>query len=149
MEEDNEVDPATVLRPTIHRDVADFCRSCEICQKSSHRRVPRAPMRPIPVVTEPFERMAMDIVGPLPRRRAGNRYVLVMCDYATKYPEAVPLRSIDAEHVAEELVKVFARVGIPKEILTDQGSNFTSQLLAELYRLLHVDALHTTHRQMA
>ena len=106
-------------------------------------------MRPIPVVTEPFERMAMDIVGPLPRRRAGNRYVLVMCDYATKYPEAVPLRSIDAEHVAEELVKVFARVGIPKEILTDQGSNFTSQLLAELYRLLHVDALHTTHRQMA
>ena len=54
-------------------------------------------------------------------------------DYATRYPEAIPLRSTDAIHVAEELIKVFARVGVPEEILTDQGSNFTSQLLAELY----------------
>ena len=53
----------------------------------------------------------------------------------------VPLRSIDAEHIAEELIKVFARVGVPWEILTDQGSNFTSKLLAELYRLLHIHAI--------
>ena len=51
------------------------------------------------------------------------------------------LKSVDTEMVADELVKLFARVGIPKEILTDQGSNFTSRLLAEVYRLLHVDAL--------
>ena len=56
----------------------------------------------------------------------------------------MPLRTIDAEHVAEELVKMFARVGIPKEILTDQGTNFTSQLLAEIYRLLHVHPIRTT-----
>ena len=67
-----------------------------------------------------------------------------MCDYATRYPEAVALRSIDAEHIAEELVKVFARVGIPEEILTDQGSNFTSQLLAELYKMLHVHPIRTS-----
>ncbi len=127
--------------PTLYKDVADFCRSCEACQKSTHRRVPKAPMIPLPVVAEPFQRLAMDIVGPLPRSRAGNRYVLVVCDYATRYPEAVALRNIDAESVAEELVKLFARVGIPREILTDQGTNFTSQLLAEVYRLLHVDSL--------
>ena len=98
----------------------------------------------IPSVTTPFERIAMDIIGPLPRSRAGYRYVLVVCDYGTRYPEAVPLKSVDAEHIAEELVKLFARVGIPKEILTDQGTNFTSQLLAELYRLLHVKALRTS-----
>ena len=86
----------------------------------------------------------MDIVGPLPRSRSGNRYVLGICDYATRYPEAVAMRTIDAENVAEELVKLFARVGIPSEILTDQGSNFTSQLLAELYRLLHVRPIRTT-----
>ena len=86
----------------------------------------------------------MDIVGPLPRSRAGNHYVLVVCDYGTKYPEAVPLRSIDAEMVAEELMVIFSRVGIPREILTDQGSNFQSQLLRELYRLLHIDALRTS-----
>ena len=74
----------------------------------------------------------MDIVGPLPRSRSGCRYILVICDYATRYPEAIPLRSIDAEHIADELIKVFARVGIPEEILTDQGTNFTSKLLQEL-----------------
>ena len=70
----------------------------------------------------------------------GNRYVLVICDYAIMhvYPEAVPMRAVDAESVAEEQVKVFARVGIPGEMLTDQGSNFTSQLLTELYRLLNI-----------
>ena len=49
------------------------------------------------------------------------------CDYATRYPEAVPLKSIDAESVTEELIKVFARVGVPREIVTDQGANFTSR----------------------
>ena len=95
----------------------------------------------LPVVEEPFVRIAMDIVGPLPQSRSGNRYVLVVCDYGTKYPEAVPLRSIDAETIAEELMIISSRVGIPQEILTDHGSNFQSQLLRELYRLLHIDAL--------
>ena len=101
-------------------------------------------MIPLPIVDEPFTQIAMDIVGPLPRSRAGNRYVLVICDYATRYPEAVALKSIDAENVAEELVKLFSRVGIPRKILTDQGSNFTSKLLAEMYHLLHIKALRTS-----
>ena len=54
------------------------------------------------------------------------------------------MRSVDAEHVAEELVAVFSRVGVPWEILTDQGSNFTSQLLSELYRLLHIHPIRTS-----
>ena len=74
----------------------------------------------------------------------GNRFILVICDYATRYPEAVPLRTINAENIAEELVKFFSRVGIPKEILTDQGSNFVSQLLTEIYRLLHIHPIRTT-----
>ena len=73
-----------------------------------------------------------------------NKYVLVICDYATRYPEAIPLHWIDAEHTAEELIKVFSRVGVPKEILTDQSSNFTSQLLTEVYRLLHIQPIRTS-----
>ena len=98
-------------------------------------------------MSEPFSRIAMDIVGPLPRSSKGHKYILVICDYATRYPEAVPLRTCDAEAVAEELVKLFSRVGIPKEILTDQGTNFTSQLLAELYRLLNIHSIRTTPYQ--
>ena len=86
----------------------------------------------------------MDIVGPIPRSRSENRYVLVICDYATRYPEAIALRRIHAEHVAEELIRVFSRVEMPQEILTNQGSNFTSQLLAELYQLLHVHPICTS-----
>jgi len=54
-------------------------------------------------------------LGPLPRSRSGNKYILVVCDYATRYPEVIPFWSIDAEHVAEELVKLLARVGVPGE----------------------------------
>ena len=73
-----------------------------------------------------------------------NVYVLFICDYTTRYPEAIPFRHIDAEHVAEELVTVFARVGVPREILKDQGSNFTSQLLQKVHNLLQVHAIRTS-----
>ena len=112
----------------------------------------QVPLVPLPIIDVPFKRIAMDIIGPLPRSRSGNKYILVVCDYATRYPEAMAIRSIEAEHIAEELLKLFARVGIPEEILTDQGSNFTSSLLAELYRMLHVHPIRTSpyiHRQTA
>ena len=86
----------------------------------------------------------MDIVGPLPCSRSGKKYILVVCDYATQYPEAIPLHSIDAGTIAQELIQLFARVGVPKEVLTDQGSNFTSQLFVELYRLLNVRPIRTS-----
>ncbi len=101
------------------------------------------PLIPLPVVGEPFDLTAMDIVGPLPRSRARHRYILVICDYATRYPEAVLMKSIDAEQVAEELVKFFSRVGIPREILTDQGINFTS--ISSCTYTLYVP--HTTTRR--
>ena len=130
--------------PTLFRDVRDYCRSCPNCQKASGRKGARAPLIPLPIMSVPFQRIAMDIVGPLPKSRKGNRYILVVCDYATRYPEAIPLRSIEAETIAEELVQLFSRIGIPQEILTDQGSNFTSRLLQELYKLLHVHPIRTS-----
>ena len=114
-------------------DVNSYCRSCPECQKVSTPRHQRVPLIPLPVMKEPFERIAIDIVGPLPRSRKGYQYVLVICDYATRYPEAIPLRCTDAHRVAEELIVFFSRMGIPREILSDQGSNFMSQLLKEIY----------------
>jgi hypothetical protein len=131
--------------PGIRRDVIEYCRSCEACQKTSKYKTKfRAPMMSLPVIDAPFERIAMDIVGPLERSKSGNKYVLVICDYATRYPEAIPLRSIEAKKIADELIKLFSRVGIPKEILTDQGSNFTSKLLSQIYQLLQIKGLTTS-----
>ena len=65
-------------RPTLYRDVADHCRSCKECQMAAPGRAGRAPLIPLPIMEEPFRRIAMDIVGPLPRRREINTYLCVI-----------------------------------------------------------------------
>ena len=78
--------------PGVFKDVADHCRQCEVCQRSRGRRDRvRTEMIPMPLIEKPFQRITMDIVGPLPRSRSGNKYILTICDYATRYPEAIPL----------------------------------------------------------
>ena len=101
-------------------------------------------MIPMPLMTHPFDQIAMDLIGPLPRSRKGNRFILSIVDYATRYPEAIALSSAVASRVAKELVTIFSRVGIPSEILSDQGANFMSILLQELYHLLHIKRIRTS-----
>ena len=83
----------------------------------------RAEMILMPLIEKLFQRIAMDIVGPLPRSWASNKYIRTICDYATCYPEAIPLPSTEAKRIAKELVKLFARVGILDKILSDQGTS--------------------------
>lgn len=132
--------------PSVTSDVRTFCQSCDVCQRLSPKgRVKSVPLEPMPIVTEPFSKVAIDLVGPLsPRSTAGNRYILTLIDFATGFPEAVPLKEIDSISVAEALLLIFSRVGIPREILSDRGSQFTSLLMAELHRLLGVKPLFTT-----
>ena len=54
----------------------------------------------------------MNIVGPLLKTQSGKRFILVVCDHATQYPEAVALRSTEAEDIAEQLVQIFTWVGV-------------------------------------
>ena len=68
----------------------------------------------------------MDVVGLLPTTASGNQYILVICDYATRYPAAYPLQTFTAPKVAENLVDFFSLHGTPQEILTDQGTNFST-----------------------
>ena len=131
--------------PGIFIDVAHYCRTCAVCQKTVKKgKVFKAPLISIPPVDEPFARIAMDIVGPLVRSEKGNRFILVVCDYGTKYPEAIPLKTIDAETVANALIDIFSRTGIPREILSDQGSNFMSATIKHLCSLLHIKKLKTS-----
>ncbi|XP_047479903.1 uncharacterized protein K02A2.6-like [Penaeus chinensis] len=132
--------------PGAGADIKRYCRSCHICQKVSHKgRVKRVPMKTVPVISEPFSRVAIDLVGPIsPCSDRGHRYILTMIDYATRFPEAVCLKNIDTVTIAESLVEIFSRVGIPKEILSDHGTQFRSDLMAEIHRLLSVKALYTT-----
>lgn len=78
---------------------------------------------------------------PLPKSARGHQYILVMLDYATRYPEAIPLRKATAKQVAKELLLLSGRVGIPKEILTDQGTPFISKVVKEMSNLLRIKQL--------
>ncbi|XP_033729482.1 uncharacterized protein LOC117318627 [Pecten maximus] len=132
--------------PGIQGDVTRFCRSCDVCQRTFPKgRVPKAPLGSIPLIDTPFKRIAVDLVGPLePATYRGNRYILTVVDYATRYPEAVALKGIENERVAEALVEIFSRVGVPMEMLTDQGAQFTSNLMKEISRVLSIRQLTTT-----
>ncbi len=126
------------------KDIAEFCKACPECQYSGIRKPRKVPLIPLPVIGVPFQRLGMDILGPLERSKTGYKYILVICDYATRFPEVFPLKNIKAKAVASCLIQFFSRVGIPKEILTDRGTNFMSQFLQQVYQLLGIKGLKTT-----
>ena len=104
--------------PGIFKQVADYCRSCPVCQFIDKTKSPRKhPLCPLPVIQTPFKRIGIDIVGPFPRSLKRNKYLLTICDYATRYPEAIPLPNIRADTVSNALIQVFTRVarGCPRK----------------------------------
>ncbi|XP_033730041.1 uncharacterized protein LOC117319318 [Pecten maximus] len=127
-------------------DVSRYCKSCDICQRTIQKgRVNKAPLGEMPIIGQAFERVAVDLIGPLiPASDRGHRYILTLVDFATRYPEAVPLKKIDTESVADALLDIFSRVGVPREILSDRGGQFTSEMMAEVSRLLSMKQLVTT-----
>ncbi|KAF4082078.1 hypothetical protein AMELA_G00147600, partial [Ameiurus melas] len=116
-------------------------QQCPQCQRTAPQRPLPVPLIPLPIIGIPFKRVGMDLVGPLPKSARGHEYILVNLDYATRYPAAVPLRKATSHNIARELVLLFSRVGIPKDMLTDQGTPFVSKLMSDLCRLLQVKHL--------
>lgn len=85
----------------------------------------------------PLERVATDIMGPLPETDNGNKYILVISDYFTKWTDAYPLRNIEALIVAEVITEQFiAKWGVPEIIHSDQGRQYDNRLFKDLCDLL-------------
>lgn len=125
-------------------DIKAYVQSCTSCQSvKSAQRYNIAPMQPIRT-TRPSELLTTDIMGPLPTTDGGNRYVLVVVDHFTKWVELFAMETQTAEDVAKRLMLVFYRHGIPETILSDQGTNFQSILLSEIYELLDVHKVRTS-----
>ena len=93
--------------PRLFKDVHQYCETCEDCQKVAKKRA-KVPLVPMPIIGEPFKRISMDIVRQLPKTKKGHQYILVVCDYATRYPEAFPLRTFTAPAVVEKQIELFA-----------------------------------------
>lgn len=96
---------------------------------------------PLPIVDKPFDCVAMDLATPLLKSAGGHTHILMIIDYTTRYPEAMPLRSILAKVLARELLAILSRVGFPSAILTYQGTSFIGQTLKEMWSLLGIKPL--------
>ncbi len=92
-----------------------------------------------------MERLAVDVMGPLPMSESGNRYIMLVADYFTKWPEAFALPNQETAAVVEALVKdVVCRFGVPLELHSDQGRNFESTIFSEMCGLLGIRKTCTT-----
>ncbi|XP_070198733.1 uncharacterized protein [Littorina saxatilis] len=121
-------------------EIRRYCLSCDACQRSAPKHLTKkVPLGKMPVFETAFRRVAVDIIGPiLPMSENKKRYILVMVDFATRYPEAVALKDIHAETVADALWDFWTRLSIPSEILSDNGSQFTGTLMQEVTELLRI-----------
>ena len=95
--------------PGIYKEVSKYCKSWDICQKTVPKgKVTKVPLGKVPLISEPFKRIAMDIVGPIfPASNRGKLFILTVMDYATRYPEAIALSNIETETVAEALLAIY------------------------------------------
>ena len=115
----------------LKRDVAQFCRTCHVCQVvgKPNQPIPVAPLKPVPVCGEPFSDILIDCVGPLPKTKSGNKFLFIIICKSTRFPEAIPLRNIKDPKIVDALVKFFTFVGLPKSV---QGSNFMSGIMQQV-----------------
>eukprot|EP00731_Ephydatia_muelleri_P025614 Em0017g697a len=127
------------------KDVAAWCSGCLSC--ASRKPPPaklRAPLQLDPAV-RPLQRVAMDIMGPLPETSRGNKYILVIADYFTKWSEAYPIPNMEAITVAKCLVNEFiCRFGVPEQLHSDQGRNFESKVIKNICDLLQIRKTRTS-----
>ena len=130
--------------PGMWKEVRQFVKTCGGCQRAAKNTNAKAPLQPLPIVSEPFTKVAFDIVGPLPRTTKGNRYLLTMICLYTKYPVAIPIRRVDNETILNAMMEVFSIFGIPQEILMDQGSVFCSKLTRFFCKTLKIDKVKTS-----
>ena len=126
--------------PDLRKNVSKFISSCHVCQMAGkpNQTIPKAPLQPIPVVGEPFNKIIIDCVGPLPKTKKGNQYLLTIMCTTTRYPKAIPLKSLRSSVVVKALLKVFTQYGIPQIVQSDQGTNFTADLFADVMKGLGV-----------
>ena len=130
--------------PGMGADVRHWTASCDDCAARITQRQKRAKMKKYQFGA-PMERVALDIMGPLPKTTRGNKYVLVIGDYFTKWIEAYFMPNQEAQTVADILTREFiARYGAPMEIHSDQGRNFESAIFQDVCKILGVKKTRTT-----
>ncbi|KIH47125.1 integrase core domain protein [Ancylostoma duodenale] len=133
--------------PKIYNDVAKFVKTCPVCQKvkTPSGNIIREELGSFPIPQRPFERIHTDIIGPLPQCIYGNKFISITVCAFSKFIICTPLLNQTTDMVIKALVNdVISKHGIPDEIVSDRGSNYTSDLFAQLNKTLGIPNNFTT-----
>ena len=110
----------------MNKDIHLYLKCCPKCQmykiQKQNQNTESIPTKP----GLPFTKVGLNLIGPLPKTKRGNRYIIVLVDYFTKWVEAEPLKITDSNNVIRFLKNVFARHGIPEILVIDNGPQFYS-----------------------
>ena len=139
------------IRRTIHRasmhftwpsmvsDIKAHIDGCRICKTLKPSHIPRVLLRAFPEVTAPFQRVCMDLIGPLPRTKSNKTFILVMVDVFTHYTELCAINNKSAPAVAKAIVsQLINRHGCVETILTDMGREFQNAILKDICQNLKI-----------
>jgi len=131
--------------PSWSTDLDAFLRTCAPCARYHRGSVKRQGPLQTPLVTEPWSRVSIDITGPHPKSSNQHQYILTLVDHFSKWAEALPIANHTAPTVARALMtNVFSRFGAPRQILSDLGTEFQSNLFVELLQWMEIHQLRTT-----
>ena len=127
--------------PSIFRDAKEYVRRCDNCERVGKLAPSNEMLLQPQVLIEPFEKWALDFIGPINCPSKQKKYILVCTDYVTKWVEAKELFFATEHSVISFLYEdIFTHFGVPREIVTDQGSQFTYNLVEKLmeeYKIKH------------
>lgn len=141
----DRIKQAGYVWPKMKKDVEEIVKKCESCQKMKNSRKAKLPMTLTDTPGYPWQKVALDVVGPLDRTLSGNTCILtVQCNF-TKFMQAFPIPDQTAETIAKVLIDdVVSTFSMPEVILTDQGTNFGSKLFKNLCKLLKIKKIRTS-----
>ncbi|KAL5538900.1 hypothetical protein UlMin_046252 [Ulmus minor] len=125
--------------PTIQADSLAFVQKCDKCQRFS--TIPHQPPEELTPVSSPwpFAKWGIDLIGPLPTARGQLKYAVVAIDYYTKWVEAEALAKITEQNVTNFIWKhIICRFGIPRELVSDHGTQFENERLRATCRNLGI-----------
>ena len=123
-------------------DVKTYCDSCDICNRSKPPLPPQAPLVNTPI-GKPWEMLGVDVLK-VPISSRGNQYILVIQDYFTKWPVAIPMQDQTANTIVQALVSTFSTYGVPSVLHSDQGANFESTILRQTCKAFGIHKSRTT-----
>ncbi len=120
---------ACFVWPRLSADVARWCKDCQECARGKVHKHVHAPLQSFPAPSRKFGHLHLDLVGPLPASKDGHTHLLTVMDRATRWPEVFPLKSTTVSACVTALVDGWiSRYGVPEDITTDRGPQFTSEV---------------------